>query len=421
MPYSETTPLLVVVAAAGASSRFGGGKKEFERIAPGGVTVLESALSPFLELPNLRALAIAAPPGGEDASRAALSPATIAALEGRLGGRFMVVPGGATRRDSVLAACEAVAAVGPWTAADGSEAAILLIHDGARPWLSAELAGRVARAAAEHGAALPLAPLVDTPKEIGPDGAVLRHPPRASLQGAQTPQAFLFVPFLAALRRAAAENFACTDDAEVWDRYVGPVRGIPGDPKNRKVTYREDLAAGGSAAAPAEPPAATGPAFRVGSGWDRHRLVPGRRLLVGGVEIESELGEDAHSDGDVLLHAVIDALLGAAALGDIGSHFPPSDEAWRGADSRELARAVAALVRRSGWEPGNLDCTVMLERPRLGPSRERIRAQVAECLGMPVGAVSVKAKTGEGLDSVGEGRAIEAQAFLSLFHVGDRA
>ena len=136
--------------------------------------------------------------------------------------------------------------------------------------------------------------------------------------------------------------------------------------------------------------------------------------MLGGIEVPSGLGEEAHSDGDVLLHAIIDALLGAAALGDIGSHFPPSDRRWKDADSRDLAAAAAALVREAGYEPVNLDCTVVLERPRLGPWKEAMCDSIARVLGMEAKTVSVKAKTSEGVDAVGEGRAVEAYAAVIL-------
>ena len=154
--------------------------------------------------------------------------------------------------------------------------------------------------------------------------------------------------------------------------------------------------------------------IRVGSGWDLHRLVEGRPLRLGGVEIPSPKGEEAHSDGDVLLHAVIDALLGAAALGDIGTHFPPSDSRWKDADSRHLLRLTLALLTREGWQIGNLDCTVVLESPKLGPHKETIRQTLAEDLDLPVTAVSVKAKTKEGVDAAGRGEAVEAFAAVLI-------
>jgi 2-C-methyl-D-erythritol 2,4-cyclodiphosphate synthase len=136
--------------------------------------------------------------------------------------------------------------------------------------------------------------------------------------------------------------------------------------------------------------------------------------MLGGIEVPSDKGEEAHSDGDVLLHAIIDAILGAAALGDIGTHFPPSEARWKDSDSRDLARRAAALVREAGWEIGNLDCTVALEAPRLGPYKDAMRESIAACLGISPNAVSVKAKTKEGVDAVGEGRAVESTAIILL-------
>jgi 2-C-methyl-D-erythritol 4-phosphate cytidylyltransferase / 2-C-methyl-D-erythritol 2,4-cyclodiphosphate synthase len=403
--------IAVVVTAAGSSERFGGGKKELKKI--GGRSILDRALSPFLGLPGLEALVVTSPAVREEELRSALSRKSVAALEKLGPGRFAIVPGGPSRRDSVRLGLEKLAEILDGTVEAQRVSTVVLVHDGARPWASADLAARVAAGAFEHGACVPIVSLVDTPKELGPDGLVTRHPSRASMGGVQTPQGFRLGPLLTAHRRAAAEGIDCTDDAELWDHYVGAVASVPGEIENRKVTYERDLSATG---VPPEsgPPGRRTAAFRIGQGWDLHRLVPGRRLLVGGVEIPSELGEEAHSDGDVLLHAIIDALFGAAALGDIGTHFPPSDEAWRDADSVDLARRAAALVRGSGWEIGNVDCTVVLERPKLGEHKEAIRACVAACLGLELEAVSVKAKTKEGLDSVGEGRAIEAQAVVIL-------
>jgi len=420
----DTKPIrtAVLVTAAGESRRFGGGKKELESL--GGLSVLDRALSPFLQLSGLEALVVTAPAGRETQLRAALSPASLAALE-RLGpGRFAIVPGGASRRDSVRLGLEALAAAlaapsagaAPSAPRDTAKARdeldelVVLVHDGARPWATTELARLVAEGAAEKSACVPIVPLVDTPKELGPDGVIARHPSRSSLGGVQTPQGFRLGGLLEAHRRAAAEGVDCTDDAELWDRYLGPVSWIPGEDANRKVTVRADL--GDPAGAARRGIGAV--EFRIGQGWDLHRLVAGRPLMIGGVEVPSDLGEDAHSDGDVLLHAIIDAILGAAALGDIGTHFPPSDPKWKGADSRDLARRAAALVRDSGWEIGNIDCTVVLERPRLGTHREAIRESVAACLGIELGAVSFKAKTSEGVDAAGEGRAVEAQAIALL-------
>ncbi len=158
----------------------------------------------------------------------------------------------------------------------------------------------------------------------------------------------------------------------------------------------------------------SGSGFRVGEGWDVHRLVEGRRLVLGGVEVPHDRGELGHSDGDVLLHALTDALLGAAALGDIGAHFPPSDGRWKDADSRELLASAVALVAAEGWRVVNVDCTVILERPRLRPHVDAIRGRVAATLGLELDRVSVKAKTAEGLGPIGSGEAVEARAVALL-------
>jgi len=150
--------------------------------------------------------------------------------------------------------------------------------------------------------------------------------------------------------------------------------------------------------------------MRIGSGWDLHILVEGRPLMLGGIRIPSEKGEKAHSDGDVLLHAVIDALLGACALGDIGTHFPPSDMKWKNADSRELLKQTLALVTKKGYKPVNIDCTIILQEPKLSPFKEKIRSQLAADLQLSTDLVSVKAKTKEGVDATGRGEAIEAAA-----------
>ncbi len=388
----ERVPLAVLVTAAGSSARFGSGKKELVLI--GGRTVLDRALSPLCALPGLCAIVVTAPAGRIDEIRSAIDPATLRSIGTT---PFSIVEGGETRRDSVL---RGLSALGSTIRASGARLAdvVVLVHDGARPWVSRELALAVAASAAAHGACVPVAPLADTPKELGPGGIIAAHPARADIGGAQTPQGFLLEALLDAHARARDEKVDCTDDAELWARFRGPVAWVPGEVANRKVTYREDI------------PTATN--LRVGEGWDLHRLVAGRNLVIGSVVLESPLGEDAHSDGDVLWHAVMDALIGACALGDIGSHFPPEDMRWKDADSATLAAAIAGLVTTAGYRPVNLDCTVVLESPRIGPFRDLIRANLARVLRMDVECVSVKAKTHERVDAVGELRAIEARAVV---------
>jgi 2-C-methyl-D-erythritol 4-phosphate cytidylyltransferase/2-C-methyl-D-erythritol 2,4-cyclodiphosphate synthase len=412
---SPATRVAVVVTAAGSSARFGSGKKELASL--GVRSVLEASISPFLSLPGLAALVITSPAGQESELRAALSSECLAALASLGSGRFAIVSGGPSRRDSVRLGLEELERMlcGE-KAKEGLDETIVLVHDGARPWASSDLAARTAAVAAERGAAVPVVPLVDTPKQLDPDGTVLGHPSRSSLGGAQTPQGFRLGSLLSAHRKAAAERIDCTDDAELWDRYIGPVAWVSGEVSNRKVTYARDLEGARDLEKSRKPvgPGGVQGVFRIGQGWDLHKLIPGRRLVLGGIEVPSDKGEEAHSDGDVLLHAVIDALFGAAALGDIGTHFPPSDARWKDADSRELARRAAALLGAAGWEIGNLDCTVVLEAPKLGPYKEAMRESIASCLGVSPSSVSVKAKTKEGVDATGEGRAVEASAVVLL-------
>lgn len=403
----------VLVTAAGRSERFGGVKKELLRL--GQRSILDAAIEPFISLDSLCALVITAPPGREQELEAGLEPDTRAALRARLADRFLVVAGGEERRDSVRLGLGALARI---LGQDLAAGCLVLIHDAARPFASPELVHRVGEIAAREGACVPVVPLVDTPKELGPDGRITAHPPRSSLGAAQTPQGFTLLPLIAAHERAVRESVECTDDAELWARYIGPVAWTAGEATNRKITFPGDLDRHRDLPAKEpEPLRGTPPPFRVGQGWDIHRLVPGRELRIGGVVVPFELGEEAHSDGDVLLHAVTDALLGAAALGDIGSLFPPSDPQWRDADSRGLLRSVLALLREHGYRPGTLDSTVTIERPRLGPHRGAICESLAACMGLDVSAVSLKAKTREGLDSVGSGQAVEASAIVTLFPV----
>lgn len=383
--------------------------------------------------------------------------------------RVLFVEGGGTRQESVRNALEAVAEssfgsssrVGAVCGScensrvDGSGSSavcdsgadFVLIHDAARPWVTPEIITDACETAIKYGSAVPAVPATDTlavagdsasdknlssggsscsdaKSAVGADSAVgansgdktiLSYIDRSTAYCLQTPQCFAFKPLLEAHRTAAAENRSgCTDDTTVWAAYCSPVHLSKGSPANKKITFAADLAnlsgTTASTTAAAEKANTNGGSMtiRTGLGYDLHRLTEGRPLMLGGVEIPFEKGEDGHSDGDVLLHAITDALLGAAGLGDIGELFPPSDDRWKGADSRELLRMAWKKVSDGGWVLQNIDCVVALEKPKFLPYREQVRKSIAAVLGCPEESVFVKAKTGEKLGKIGRGEAVEA-------------
>ena len=317
----------------------------------------------------------------------------------------LVIPGGDSRPESVRAGLEALA---------GDPPEVVAIQDAARPFLTVGLLEETLRVAAEHGAALAATPLTDTLKRAGDLGGlespphadnllVTGTPPRAGLWRAQTPQAFRWELIREAHRQAAAGGLEATDDAMLVEARGQAVRICPASAYNIKVTTAEDLAM-------AERLLAGGGEVRVGHGYDLHRLAEGRALVLGGVQVPYERGLLGHSDGDAVCHALADALLGAAALGDIGAHFPDTDPQYAGADSALLLAEVARRVAAAGCAVVNCDVTVQAQAPRLRPYVEAMRARLAEALGVEMGRVSVKATTMEGLGPIGEGAAIAAHA-----------
>jgi 2-C-methyl-D-erythritol 2,4-cyclodiphosphate synthase/2-C-methyl-D-erythritol 4-phosphate cytidylyltransferase len=312
-----------------------------------------------------------------------------------------IVAGGERRQDSVAAGLAALPDV----------IEIVVIHDGARPLADPELFDHLAVVAAESGAAIAASPVADTLKRVT-KGVITETVDRGGLWAAQTPQGFR----LETLRRvmtASAETV--TDEARLCELAGVPVAVVPASPANLKVTHPEDIAVAEAMLRARH--SASPPASRVGVGYDAHRFAPGRQLMLGGVEIPHDFGLAGHSDADVLLHAIADAVLGAAALGDIGQHFPPADERFREADSRILLREVVRLARSAGWAPANVDATVIAEAPRIAPHVPRMREQIAACLGVTPGAVGVKATTNEGLGAIGRGEGIAALATVTLASV----
>ena len=325
-------------------------------------------------------IVVAIPAGAEDVAAAAL-----AGID-----QVRLVTGGTTRQQSVRAALEALVAEAPRQ---------VLIHDAARPHLPGALIGRLLAALIDWPGAIPVLPVIDS--LAAAEGALMGAPAeRETLRRVQTPQAFRFAEILAAHRAWAGEPKA-GDDAQVARAAGLQIALVEGDESLRKLTFAADFA-------PAPP------ALRVGTGYDVHRLAAGEELWLCGVRIEHSHGLSGHSDADVAIHALVDAVLGALGAGDIGSHFPPGDPQWRGASSDRFLRHALALAAEADYAIGNVDLTIVCEAPRIGPHREAMRARLAELLEADLSAVSVKATTTERLGFTGRGEGIAVHAVATL-------
>lgn len=309
------------------------------------------------------------------------------ALAGLTGVRL--VTGGATRQESVRRALEALA---------DDEPDLVLIHDAARPGLGSAVIERLLAAFEQHQAAIPVLPVADSLAHAA-DGLMGTPADREALRRVQTPQAFRFPAILAA-HRAWPGAASAGDDAQVAQAAGLAVALVEGDEALHKLTYASDFD--------------QMPAIRVGTGYDVHRLAEGEELWLCGLRIEHSHGLAGHSDADVAIHALVDAILGALGDGDIGSHFPPSDPQWRGASSDRFLTHAVARAAESGYAVGNVDLTIICEAPKIGPHRQAMRERLAEIIGVDPGQVSVKATTTEKLGYTGRGEGIAAQAVATL-------
>jgi 2-C-methyl-D-erythritol 4-phosphate cytidylyltransferase/2-C-methyl-D-erythritol 2,4-cyclodiphosphate synthase len=368
-----------IIAAGGRSARFGGAQPK-QLVSVGGRTLLDRTVALFLGHPRVDEVIVALP-----SELVGNPPDFVRRTSGK---PLRIVEGGTRRQDSVANAFEAVA--------DRSE--LIVIHDAARPFATAELIDRTIAAAAESGAAIAATAARDTVKQ-GERGVIRATLPRDTIFLAQTPQAFR----RDVLRDALASGGDATDEAELAERAGHLVRLVEGEATNIKITTRDDIAVANAIAGPAR----TG---RAGIGYDLHRLVAGRPLILGGVTIPFDRGLQGHSDADAVCHAIADAILGAVGEGDIGRHFPDSDPAWRGASSLDLLRRAAEIVGGAGMAVGNVDATVIAERPKIGPFVDEMRANIARALGVAPDRVSIKGKTNEGLGEIGRGEAIAVHA-----------
>lgn len=380
-----------IIVAAGRGERAGAGAPKQYRDLDGEPVLLRSLRS-FLSVPAIRRVVVVV--RAEDRS---LFDAAAAGLDPDQAARLMSVNGGATRQASVrhgLEALASMAALPEW----------VLIHDAARPWASTDLITRAIAAAATHAAAAPGVAVSDTIKSVDDSGRVTATLSRPSLRAIQTPQAFGFVAIVDAHRRAASEPAEFTDDAAIAEWAGLPVHIFEGEPGNAKITHTHDF--------PAQRERCL--ISRTGIGYDVHAFVPGDHLWLGGLRIASDLAVTAHSDGDVALHALTDALLGTIGDGDIGSHFPPSDPQWAGASSDRFLAHAASLVRARDGIIDHLDVVIICEHPKIGPHRAAMRARIAEITGLSETAVSIKATTSERLGFTGRREGIAAQALASV-------
>jgi len=371
--------IAAILVAAGTGSRFGAPiPKQFVTIA-GQPVIRHAALALLQHVDLLQPVGEAAPIAGALAGLAHL-PA---------------VPGGAQRQDSVRAGLEALAPHAP---------DIVLVHDAARPHIPPGTVEALLAALAVHKGAIPAVPVADTLKR-GVAGVAVQTVARANLFRAQTPQAFDFATLLA-LHRSLSDA-AATDDAWLLEQAGMEVALVPGSDANRKLTLPEDLLALDHTISLALIP-------RVGTGFDVHALRAGRPMILCGVTIPCDVGLDGHSDADVGIHALCDAIYGALAEGDIGRHFPPTEADWKDADSARFLRHAASRIEARGGFLANADVTLICERPKITPHAPAMRARLAELLGVSIEAVSVKATTTERLGFTGRGEGIAAQAAVCV-------
>ncbi len=369
--------IIAIIVAAGRGKRFGSSlPKQFLKIR--GRTILEMSVEAFEKNQRVDEIIIAA------------NPDYIVLTEEICRGFSKlrhIVPGGVERQDSVAAALACVQ----------DDESIVLIHDGARPFVTDKVINAVIESAEQTGATVPVVPVKDTIRQISGSGSATLN--RKDLAAVQTPQGFRAAILRKALQNARESGFCGTDDASLAENLGINISMVRGEEKNRKITTREDLE----------------PEMRIGTGYDVHRLVEGRKLVLCGMEIPHEKGLLGHSDADVALHALMDAMLGAAGLGDIGKHFPDTDEKYRGISSLKLLEQVAALLREEGYSIGNADITIIAQRPKIAGYIPRMRAMVAEGIGCEESKINVKGTTTEKLGFVGREEGIASEAVCILY------
>lgn len=404
-----------IIVAAGRGSRAAsanGLPKQY--VALGGRPVLSRTLDAFLTHPMIRHVAVVIHPDDRTLYEAAVAESA-AGFDGEASRRLLPAAlGGATRQVSVLRGLEAVAAAASGVGPDGGAGSKVLIHDAARPFISPDVIERVAAALGPGRGAIAGVALSDTLKRVDTNDAVVETVPRAGLWRAQTPQGFVLSEILAQhIAAADAGLLDFTDDAAIAEWAGLAVTVVDGSGENVKLTTADDLAMA-ELKLRGNSMTSSGGEVRNGTGFDVHRFGPGTSLWLCGIEIAHEATLLGHSDADVGLHALTDAILGAIGDGDIGQHFPPSDPQWKGAASDQFLADAARRVRARGGAITNVDVTILCEAPKVGPHRDAMRARIAEILGIGIERVGVKATTTEGLGFPGRREGIAAMASATV-------
>ena len=390
-----------VIAAGGMAQRMQGVNKQILKID--GIPVLVRSIRALAAIPEIREMVVVA---------------RLELFEQLEGWKqeyhlpdFRLTAGGDTRQQSVLNGVGCLS----------EQVEYVVIHDGARPFADRQLIDRCLQSAVEHQAATAAVPVKDTIKQAADDGSIAATPDRSRLYLTQTPQIFHAQLYRRAAEQAQAEGLDFTDDCQLMEHLGHRVWLAQGDYRNIKITTPEDIVIAQAIAESIEGEAPRMeqekqrmPLMRIGHGYDVHRLVEGRKLILGGVEIPWQKGLLGHSDADVLVHAVMDAILGAAALGDIGKHFPDTDPNYAGADSMLLLREVVRLVEEQGYQIGNLDCTVIAQQPKLKDLIPQMQERIAAVCKVQPNQVNVKATTEEKLGFTGTGEGMSAHCVCLL-------
>jgi 2-C-methyl-D-erythritol 4-phosphate cytidylyltransferase/2-C-methyl-D-erythritol 2,4-cyclodiphosphate synthase len=384
---------IALIVAAGSGQRVGGAIPK-QYLDLGGIAILRRSVLAFLEHPKIDAVRVAYNPADDDLYQKAVAGLDI----------LPPIAGGVTRQDSVRLGLESLLEFSPQK---------VLIHDAARPFVSDDIISQVLK----HNAAIPAIAVEDTLKKTD-GGKIVATVGRESLMRAQTPQGFLYRDILAAHKKVAGQSF--TDDAAIYEHLGLEVAIVPGSQENFKITTEEDFIRAERMMTD-NTNSTRGVELvetRTGTGFDVHKFCaaksPNNKIIICGVEVPHDMSLEGHSDADVGIHSVVDAILGAIAQGDIGDHFPPSDPKWKGADSKMFLEHARDLVHKKNGKIVNVDVTIICEKPKLMAYKKVMAAKLAEILGIENSRVSVKATTTEGLGFTGRGEGIAAQAIASV-------